>query len=560
MRRPRGRRRGFGNWWNRNWWIVLTAGGFAAFVLAFIGAEGGFFRRANTALQLLPMGFRDVSDLSWPAQIALFLAPLVFGYATLRAATRLFDERLEDVRAGFKRGHTVVCGLGGQGKALVDRLLPDNDVVVIERDPANLAVRTTRDAGGIVLIGDATDPLTLERAQIDRAATFFVTCGTDAVNAQVASNVLQLAERRDGHPPLQAFAHIADPRLFVFLLHRSFARPSARLEFFNVYERGAKALLEEARPREGGSAVVVGVGQLGQALVSEIGREQLERQRANGDPRAQTLRIHLVDLQAEAKVRRLQERYSRLADVCELRAHEIDIDSTEFDHLASAVSDLSVAYVCFDDDARTISATLSLLEQATEPFPVVARVSAQSSGFSALLKEDYGGRMRLETYRPVSMTEQACRPDVVLEGRRGLIARQVHESYRAAGGQLDLPWDELTDDGRELNRRHADDIARQLADAGYRLTPLLDWGAAPPELPAADVERMAQLEHERWMNQRLAEGWRYGPVRSNEDRINPDLVPWDRLRDTANARKVSRDLVRERPRILARAGIQVERD
>lgn len=32
--------------------------------------------------------------------------------------------------------------------------------------------------------------------------------------------------------------------------------------------------------------------------------------------------------------------------------------------------------------------------------------------------------------------------------------------------------------------------------------------------------------HERWMAQRLAEGWRYGPVKDLTAKTNPNLVPY----------------------------------
>jgi hypothetical protein len=552
-RPPRRSRHRFRHWWERNWWLVLASAAITAFVLAFVGAKGDFLTRMNTALRLLPLGFSETSGLSPALQAARFIAPLVFAYATLRAVTRLFDERLEDVRAGRARGHSVVCGLGGQGTALVEGLLELGKVVAIERDPTSLAVRACRDAGATVLVGDAAEPDLLRRANVNHAQNVLVTCGRDAVNAQVVANLLHAAAPRQGRM-LLAYAAVSDPRMYLFLLGRSFARPRVHLEFFNVYERGAKALLA-ASPREpDGPVLVLGAGRLGRTLVSELGRRRFERAAAPGE----NLEVHVVDLHARARCDELLARYSRLGDVCDLLPHELDVESPRFDELLADMSQPGVAFICFDDDAVAIGVTLGLLRQARTPFPIVARVSDQTAGFSALLEEDQR-RLRLTNYRPVSITKEVCRAERVLEGRRGQLAREAHETHRRLGlaGPYDVPWSRLSEQGRERNLRHADDIARQLERAGYRLGPLLDWGEPLLSLPPADVEAMSEMEHERWMAERLQSGWRYGPVRDDDARVHPDLVQWAELPE--DRKDINRALVLERPAMLARADIELAR-
>ena len=53
----------------------------------------------------------------------------------------------------------------------------------------------------------------------------------------------------------------------------------------------------------------------------------------------------------------------------------------------------------------------------------------------------------------------------------------------------------------------------------------LDYDA-PASLTATEVERLAEVEHERWMSERIAEGWTEGP-RDDEARTHPSVVPWD---------------------------------
>ena len=59
---------------------------------------------------------------------------------------------------------------------------------------------------------------------------------------------------------------------------------------------------------------------------------------------------------------------------------------------------------------------------------------------------------------------------------------------------------------------------------------------SPPARPSSsftdeEVECLAEQEHERWMRDRLNQGWTYGQTRDNERKIHPDLQPWAALSD-----------------------------
>jgi hypothetical protein len=43
------------------------------------------------------------------------------------------------------------------------------------------------------------------------------------------------------------------------------------------------------------------------------------------------------------------------------------------------------------------------------------------------------------------------------------------------------------------------------------------------------TERLAENTHEVWAEQRMADGWKYGPRRDDVAREHPGLVPYDRL-------------------------------
>jgi len=531
-----------------------------SFILVLWGTSGGVLERLTAALALLPMG-NPSTDASTSVQIAQILAAVVFAFVAYAVVVALFGERVQEFRAGLMRDHVVVCGLGSQGQALVESLAGSSKVVAVEVNPANRAVRRLRDAGVIVLVGDSTDPEIARKARVSRARHVVSVCGTDATNARVGASLLEPDGRR-AQSQADAFIHVADPRLYTFLLHHSFTARGPRLEFFNIYERGARGLIEEAGvPRNGLTEVLVaGAGQLGLALISQLARDHYER--SSTQARVKKLRVHIVDREAPVRIQLLAQRYSRLSEVCDLEPHAIDVASPTFDHLLEQdprLANVGVGFVCFDSDTLTIAATLNLLDQAHARFPVIARVTERSGGLAGIIEDVQSRYADATVFRPLTLAQRASRADLVLEGMRGRLARLVHDAYRTSnpGGPNDVPWDHLSDKSRERNLGHAGSIADQLEAVGYRLGPLVDWGEPLPVLMEDDVERMAELEHERWVAERLAEGWQYGPDRADDTRLHPDLVDWEKLPD--DRREINRRLVGRRPAMLAQIGIQIYR-
>ena len=46
------------------------------------------------------------------------------------------------------------------------------------------------------------------------------------------------------------------------------------------------------------------------------------------------------------------------------------------------------------------------------------------------------------------------------------------------------------------------------------------------------VERLAQNNHDQWARSRIEEGWRYGEMRNDVDKLHPDLLPYEQLPET----------------------------
>jgi hypothetical protein len=117
-----------------------------------------------------------------------------------------------------------------------------------------------------------------------------------------------------------------------------------------------------------------------------------------------------------------------------------------------------------------------------------------------------------------------------------------------------VPYEELDEELKEQNRNNVRDIPNKLARIGYVMIPARS-DEPPFDFPGDDLEDLAGMEHERWMENKLQAGWRPGSERSDEEKINPALVPWEEL--PTEQKDKDRDLVHGIPDILARAGYAI---
>ncbi len=147
------------------------------------------------------------------------------------------------------------------------------------------------------------------------------------------------------------------------------------------------------------------------------------------------------------------------------------------------------------------------------------------------------------------------------EGELNRAARRIHENFLEENRHNNPDpamqiFDKLTPDLQASNRAQAQRAAGFLERAGYRLQPA-SGAACLPVLTNDEIDRMAEMEHGRWVVERLQRGWRYDRNRDPEKKLSPYLIPWTEL--TEEQRGWDRNAVREWPRILSEAGLEIVR-
>lgn len=135
---------------------------------------------------------------------------------------------------------------------------------------------------------------------------------------------------------------------------------------------------------------------------------------------------------------------------------------------------------------------------------------------------------------------------------------------------------ELGEHYRNLCRENVGHIAAKLARVGCVMAPARS-DDPPWFFPGDDLELLAEMEHDRWMAQKVASGWQYGAERDEQALLNPALLPWQAMTRAElvqrygselaaamgtetlpeSEKEKDRALVREIPDLLARAGYTI---
>jgi len=169
------------------------------------------------------VGFGDFNLQEAPAWVKLFgillmfsgivlvaiIASLLTNFIVSGTAMQLRNEFL----ARRLRGHVVVCGLGQVGVA-VARDLQRRGIPVVAVDPAacddqhrELHLRCP------MISNDATRPVALVRAGIDRARALVACTSNDALNLEIGLTAQDTVERRRADRPLRLVLRCFDPDL-----------------------------------------------------------------------------------------------------------------------------------------------------------------------------------------------------------------------------------------------------------------------------------------------------------------------------------------------------------
>jgi len=146
---------------------------------------------------------------------------------------------------------------------------------------------------------------------------------------------------------------------------------------------------------------------------------------------------------------------------------------------------------------------------------------------------------------------------------REIIAIKIHENYLAniKKTDLDLPaakeWATLPEEYRDSNRAQADNVVYLIESCGYHLKPVSEISSGQNVFSIEEVEIMAIMEHNRWIEEKVRKGWKLGPERIEDEKIHPSMVCWQELSESEKEK--DRISVRIIPSIMSEVGFEIVR-
>ncbi|MFC1597001.1 NAD-binding protein [Planctomycetota bacterium] len=357
---------------------------------------------------------------------------------------------------------------------------------------------------------------------------------------------------------------------------------SARLLIREYLAKDRPRLSTTGRPEENEVAhyVVVGFGQMGQAFA-------LEAARLAHFENCRRLRMTLIDNKIEAKRDRFLSRYPRfcpefppdedrdpVADdwgskryrpqepywiddeeaveyACNAEFWEMPAD-LRADQLADQIADRLTGalvrpsiVVCFDDDRRNFEAAILLqakLSVRLKDAPIYVWLPVQT-GLTELLLTSSGSVpapggatfAAIDDIIPFGVCEQSCNLEEVIRPGIEELARANHQFYCELFPASDKPsgrsWEDLPEPYRTSNFLVAEHLHVKLAAIDRRRIPVDEAPKSQErdDIKSHEVELLAEMEHNRWLAERLLDGWSHAPARNDERKQHPDLCAWANL-------------------------------
>jgi hypothetical protein len=169
-------------------------------------------------------------------------------------------------------------------------------------------------------------------------------------------------------------------------------------------------------------------------------------------------------------------------------------------------------------------------------------------------------REQLELHVDADSFSKLLFRDILFGPTRETFAKAIHEQYRrdprvdrAEDDPAMRPWEELPESLKESNREQADQIPEKLRTIGCGYEPVHE--PQPFEFEEDELDKLAEIEHDRWVAERFRAGWTLGE-RNIEQRMSPYLVRWADLRD--DDKDYDKETVRHMSAFMAKAGFEIK--
>jgi voltage-gated potassium channel Kch len=513
-------------------------------------------------------------------EIARWMAAASTGLVLFNASLHiLHHERMGLVLRGIKN-HAIICGLGRRGITVAEKLYKSGTkVVAIDKDPEPDVVQRLHNWGIPLITGDAARRQILQQARIEYADRLFTFCHDDTTNFSIASEADNF--KTINVKPRKCFIHINDAE-FRNALQTNHQNKTDEVNqtyrFIDAYGPEAISLITHGLPldHDGISPgdtrkvhlIILGFGCMGRTIA--VKAAQLG-QFAN----RKRMQISVIDHNATTNQSTLLFHHPFIGEVADFSFYQQEVLSPETRNLiekwCTEPGILVNIVICFDNSSVTYDTVLNLLPVFNRKNVRVMVRANEPESFGFLLKGEWATRykdLRISPFGTEKGFETLISPE---NDEAEKFAVDIHKAYVELTNEKNnsklntsgekektelpeelKPWDALSEDFRESNRQQAVHMYFKLRACGFEIAGLNDPRPAITEFEKGLSGALAVMEHDRWVAERKVNNWRFGISTDKPNRINRNLISWDKLEDYV--RKYNYDTVYLIPELLKKIG------
>ena len=311
-------------------------------------------------------GSNTVINILW---ICYFFAPLL----TASFVYQVVQERILSRLSPLLRGHTIICGLGRNGKLIYDLVKEyapkRHKIVIIEKNSQNAySELLEKDPATWWLKNDFTSLAILRKAKIHNASHIILTTNRDLQNLNTIFGVNELEKTKKD---VKLSCHLGDLNLHgnlktTLLNEEKFAN----LKLFNGYHCVTRRLYKNwiVKPgylsSDGNIFIILGFGRFGRMLYSHL---IADMSRTHQDE------IIIVTLKTSYEVDQLQYNWAKQDVTTQCKIHpslKMDVhDPALWEKLAKIVAKTQKQvhiFVCMDNDIGNLDVAISMKRNGPE--------------------------------------------------------------------------------------------------------------------------------------------------------------------------------------------------
>jgi hypothetical protein len=463
--------------------------------------------------------------------IARFAAPMSLATAIIGKIVQLTSKQTKVLRIKYFKNHCIICGLGLVGRQIAeDCLLNRRQVVIIEINPMNPYLYSMLGTDAVILFGNATDPILLKQANINRADVLFALTNSDTTNmniAYVASDIVN-NENKAVHHHLKCIIHIAMASAYHLFFNSKFYQTPNNVfspKLFNISQVASALVLDACPPEKQApenqvskkgdppvNIMIFGLGNIGENLL--LGFARTGHYLCNIPPESDKVsvsiknKVHIVDPIADKRMEEIRALYPKLDQIVECRIYSQSpstLTEAAFSEMVQKEG-IRIVFLCMEDDRERFS-ILQIIHgyllrnsiMVVDLIPSTIRNSATAENIGILLGSSF---ISEKEYKVFEYLKEICKLEILVNDKLDELAKSIHSLYGTK------EWEKTEEVFRQSSRYQAEHLKIKLRAMS------LDWEktsvkeveeylANNPQL----VEDLAHLEHIRYVAERFLDGW-----------------------------------------------------